>query len=175
MSPKAHRTALLAGLASLVLFAGTDVAVHAARLHFNDSSSVPVGLYRETPDGSGKYSAFCLAPAVLRSAQQAGLQLNGGSCPGDVSPVLKVLIRATRSQPLTFSDHGFSVGGTLLPNTAPKPFSGTGKALTHYPFGTYIDGFWAISSYNRDSFDSRYFGPVDQAAIRFYATPVLTR
>jgi type IV secretory pathway protease TraF len=55
----------------------------------------------------------------------------------------------------------------------PKPYSKTGQTLVHYPFGSYTSGLWAISNYNRDSYDSRYFGPVSTDAIRFYARPVL--
>lgn len=162
--------AVLAGLA----FAGTDRLIAVSGLHCNGSDSVPLGLYRETQSTARTYAAFCLSPSVLNDAKRTGLTLRSGVCPGGVAPILKPLVSASSQHPIVFHESGFLVDGISLPHTAPKAFSSSGKPLTHIPFGTYTAGLWAISTFNPDSFDSRYFGPVDPAAIRFYATPVFT-
>jgi type IV secretory pathway protease TraF len=87
---------------------------------------------------------------------------------------LKPLIYASPKQPLIYDARGFSFHGKLLPNTGAKAYSRTGVPLAHYPFGAYTNGIWAVSDFNANSYDSRYFGPVAPEAIRFYAKPLLT-
>jgi type IV secretory pathway protease TraF len=74
---------------------------------------------------------------------------------------------------ILFDAQGFTVAGERIPNTMPKALSKTGKQLTHYAFGAYKSGLWAISGHSRDSYDSRYFGPVAREDVRFYAKPLL--
>jgi len=112
---------------------------------------------------------------VLTAAKKTGLALPNGNCPGGVAPILKPHFAASPEQPISLTSEGFVIGGKLLPNTAPKPRSRTGAALTHYPFGLYTNGVWAISTFNPDSFDSRYFGPLDPKAIQFHARPLWTK
>ncbi|MGA8026194.1 MAG: hypothetical protein WB992_03555, partial [Bryobacteraceae bacterium] len=150
------------------------LGIHLSGLLMNYTDSVPVGLYRKTLNSAAPYAGFCLERVTVDSARQAGLEIVPGNCPGGVAPILKPLIYPSREQPLMLSARGFFVNGRLLANTAPKSRSRTGAALEHYAFGTYSSGVWAVSDFNRDSFDSRYFGPVAPGAIRFYATPVWT-
>jgi type IV secretory pathway protease TraF len=91
-----------------------------------------------------------------------------------LAPIMKPLIYASPGRSLTYDAHGFSFNGKLLRNTAPKPQSRIGASLEHYPFGVYTNGTWAVSDFNANSYDSRYFGPVAPDAIRFYAKPVWT-
>jgi conjugative transfer signal peptidase TraF len=154
----------------LVAIAAPLVAKHSG-LRFNDTTSLPVGLYRRTP-GPSPYVAICLTKAIVSSAIGAGLSLpSGGECPDGHRPILKKIYRATSDKPITFDAQGFRINGRLLANTAPKEKSKTGVRLQHQAFGTYRDGLWAVSDYNPDSFDSRYFGPVSEASIRYYAVP----
>jgi conjugative transfer signal peptidase TraF len=154
----------------LVAIAAPLVARHSG-LRFNNTTSLPVGLYRKA-QGPAPYVAICLPKAIIHSAIEAGLSLpSGGECPDGHRPILKKIYRATSDKPITFDAQGFRFNGRLLANTAPKEKSKTGVRLQHQAFGTYHDGLWAISDYNPDSFDSRYFGPVSQASIRFYAVP----
>ncbi len=146
------------------------IAVKHSGLRLNYTESSPVGLYRVLPDGP-RYAGICLSKEVLDTAAKAGLQLEAGECSTGKQPVLKPIYLATPEAPVTFGPDGFTVYGKLLANTAPKNISRTGAPLSHVPFGTYPSGLWAISSFNRDSFDSRYFGPVPASSIRFYAVP----
>jgi type IV secretory pathway protease TraF len=135
----------------------------------NYTDSVPVGLYRKV--GPVRYAAVCLPAYVLAIGKSAGVEIPTGDCPSGVRPLLKPLYQATPENPILFSESGFVVAGKLLANTTPKPLSKTGAKLSHIQFGSYTSGLWAISDYNRDSWDSRYFGPVPESWIRFYALP----
>jgi conjugative transfer signal peptidase TraF len=157
-----------------VLYIATDELLKAARLHINFSNSVPIGLYQEAPELSGSYAGICLPTETVKRAIQAGLAIDPGSCAGGVEPILKPLFLATEASPVRYDQDGFSIDGKLLPNTAPKSRSRTSSLLAHAPFGIYRSGLWAISDFNANSFDSRYFGPVDPATIQFHAKPVLT-
>jgi conjugative transfer signal peptidase TraF len=172
---KPRPTVLLVGVAIVIAYVGTMLLLRVAGFRLNLTDSVPVGLYRETSDTSARYVGFCLPMEPLRAAQTAGLILPLGDCPGKVAPLLKPVFRASLAHPVTLTERGFLIDGKLLPNTAPKPHSWTYAPLTHTPFGRYTAGLWAISGYNPDSYDSRYFGPLDSSAIRFHATPVLTQ
>jgi conjugative transfer signal peptidase TraF len=158
----------------VVAWIGTSLTLQAMHFRLNTSGSVPVGLYRETSDNAAAYTGFCLSLEQLRAVRRAGLELGAGECPGGVSPLLKPLVEASPMHPVTFTEHGFVIDGKLLPNTAAQSESRTHAPLSHIPFGTYTAGLWAISSYNRDSYDSRYLGPLDPSAIRFHVTPFLT-
>lgn len=173
-SPSVAKTVLVV-VAVIAAELATQAAVKASRLRLNYTDSVPVGIYREVPGAAGSFAGFCLSSAVIQRALAAGLQPVRGDCPDQSAPVLKPLFQASAAHPVSFTARGFFVTGKLVPNTAPKAHSRTGAALIHYPFGTYTSGLWAISSFNPNSFDSRYFGPVAPAAIRFYAKPVWTR
>ena len=141
-------------------------------LRFNSTDSVPVGIY-ETRAERAPYAGFCLTADTLRSALGAGLELGRGECLDGHQPILKTVYEASPDLPVVFDADGFAVGNRRIPNTRPKAFSKKGKPLAHYAFGTYTSGLWAISGYNADSFDSRYFGPVAREDLRFYAKPVL--
>jgi conjugative transfer signal peptidase TraF len=143
-----------------------------SNLILNGTDSVPVGLYKRAPNGA--YAVFCLPIGTARIAIAAGLQIPSGPCPGEIQELIKPLVRASQAHPLVYEPTGFTVDGRLLPNTAPKRTSRTGHALEHFPFGTYTSGWWPVSSFSRDSFDARYYGPISADQIRFYASPIWT-
>jgi conjugative transfer signal peptidase TraF len=162
----------------LAFAVGLPAGIQRSGLLMNYSDSVPLGLYRRMPSDSANraisYAGFCLPRATANAAIQAGLEVVQGACPAGLAPVLKPVICPSPEHPLTYDAQGFSFNGNLLPNTAPKPFSRTGARLEHFPYGAYTSGTWAVSDFNPNSYDSRYFGPVAPDAIRFYAKPVWT-
>jgi type IV secretory pathway protease TraF len=85
---------------------------------------------------------------------------------------LKRLYYASNQHPIELSERGFRVDGRPLANTAPKEKSSKGRSLNHFAFGLYTQGLWVISDYNANSFDSRYFGPIQAEEILYYAAPV---
>jgi conjugative transfer signal peptidase TraF len=148
--------------------------LRASNLRLNLSKSVPVGMYYRTTS-TARYAAICLSMEQLAPAVAAGIDLRPGECPNTgLQPILKPVYEATMDNPIKLAAEGFYVDGKLLPNTAPKKVSLAGKPLTHYDFGRYHYGYWAISDFSPDSFDSRYFGVVAPQQIAFYAKPVFT-
>ena len=164
---------LLAWGGVVALAVATPSALRHSALRFNYSDSVPVGLYQSQPQSNAPFAGICLNPNILRSAFDAGLKLEAGECPDGHQPILKTVYRATPESPIVLDSEGFTIAGVRIANTAPKATSKTGKPLTHYAFGVYRSGLWAISGHSRDSFDSRYFGPVSHENVRFYAKPLL--
>jgi conjugative transfer signal peptidase TraF len=163
-------TRLVLIIAVLTLVCGAPAALQHSTLRLNASASVPTGLYRIVPRTS-RYAAICLPEAVLATAINAGLFVARGECPDGKQPILKPIYRATANTPIVFGSDGFSIGNRALKNTAAKLRSKTGEPLSHIAYGQYTSGLWAISDYNPDSFDSRYFGPVSEAEVRYYAIP----
>jgi conjugative transfer signal peptidase TraF len=159
---------------ALVFAVAVPVEIQHSGLLMNYSDSVPIGLYRRVPASMASYGGFCLPSSTATAALRAGLDVVPGACPGGLAPVLKPLIYPSPKQPLIYDARGFSFHGKLLPNTAPKAQSRIGVALAHYAFGTYANGVWAVSDFNANSYDSRYFGPVGPEAIRFYAKRLWT-
>ena len=175
MKIPSKRTIGLAIAAILLAEVATRAGMKATGLHLNYTASVPVGLYREAPKGEAQYAGICLPESVITDALHAGLDTVPGDCPEGVAPILKPVVEASGAHPIIYSELGFEIGGSLVANTAPKPYSHTGRPLAHYPFGTYTQGLWAISEFNANSFDSRYFGPLPDGAVRFYVKPVLVK
>jgi conjugative transfer signal peptidase TraF len=161
------------GLSLAVLL---PLAVHSSNLRWNRTDSVPTGLYRivDLSRAPGtQYAGLCLPESMLDEARRTGITLPAGECPTGVAPLLKPLYEATPQTPVVFTERGFKIHGRLLRNTAPKSFSSKGRPLEHIPFGVYTAGTWAISDWNADSFDSRYFGPIPESSIRFHLVPFL--
>jgi conjugative transfer signal peptidase TraF len=165
-------------IGALAFAVGLPAGIQRSGLLMNYSDSVPLGLYRRVPATSKNravpYAGFCLPGATANAAIHAGLEAVPGACPGGLAPVLKTVICPSPEHPLVYDARGFSLNGKLLPNTGPKARSRTGVQLEHYAFGAYTSGTWAVSDFNPNSYDSRYFGPVAPDAIRFYAKPVWT-
>jgi conjugative transfer signal peptidase TraF len=159
--------------AALVMIVGFQLAALAGAylVKVNVSRSIPLGLYRRA--AGGHYAAFCLTRDEAQWALSAGLETLSGDCPGRIIALLKPLVYPTPEHPLVLTASGFFLNGKLLPNTAPKAKSKTGKPLGHYPFGVYTSGIWPVSTYNRDSLDARYYGPISSDQIRFHAKPLL--
>ena len=163
----------------VIVWALPIAAVFALVWHFlpitmNWSPSVPLGIYWLTADANAPYLTFCMSRNVLTEAMAHGYEPLHGSCPGGTSWVLKPNLE--RAHEVTFSRAGFVIDGHSLPNTAPLARDRFGRALPHYPFGTYLVSrkeVWVVSSYNRRSYDSRYFGPVSRSSVVSYARPLL--
>ena len=165
------RSLLWGGFVALAI--GVPSALRHSNLRFNTTDSVPIGLYLSQSQPGVPFVGICLDANTLRSAMAAGLELGHGECPDGHEAILKTVYRATPESPIVLDSNGFTIAGVPTANTTPKAFSKTGKPLTHYAFGRYTSGLWAISGHSRDSYDSRYFGPVVREDVRFYAKPLL--
>lgn len=164
-------TILTAGLLSAVLLV---VLLWAAGLRYNESASIPVGLYLARPAGS--VVLFCPEGQVSQLSVERGYRpvRTGAMCPDGAEPLGKPLA-AQRNDRVDVMPEGVYVNGVLLPNSQPQAVDSLGRPMpriwpAHYVVGP--DEAWVVSSYNARSFDSRYFGPVKVSAIRAHLEPL---
>jgi conjugative transfer signal peptidase TraF len=164
----------LAITAALVLVGSFQICGFVG-VRFNTSPSLPVGVYITTTDSGADLVEFCPAEPFASLAVTRGYR-DAGICGDGAAPLLKP-VAASSGDVVELSAAGLSVNGILLPNTAPLLRDTKGRPLKAWPFGRYVvlpDTVWVASSYNPRSFDSRYFGPLSIAAIRYRLKPFLT-
>ena len=166
-------------LLMLTFGAGTLVVAVAAAwagLRFNDSPSMPTGLYvRTSSESNASLVVFCPSAPFARLSVERGYR-SRGNCPDGAEPLAKP-IAARPADVVELSAKGMVVNGQLLANTAPLATDTAGRPLAHWPFGRYVvapSTLWVASSYNPRSFDSRYFGPVKASQVREHVRPLLT-
>ena len=126
------------------------------------SNSLPPGLYRIVPAGKGSDLLICPTGVAEKVSIEREYRIKSFGCGDGYAPLLKP-IAARAGDTVTLSEAGVTVNGKLLPNSKQYPKDGIGRPMPLAPFGTYTVNpgtVWVISSYNRFSFDSRYFGPV---------------
>ena len=127
------------------------------------SNSLPPGLYRIVPAGKGSDLLICPTGVAEKVSIEREYRIKSFGCGDGYAPLLKP-IAARAGDTVTLSQAGVAVNGKLLQNSKQYPMDGIGRPMPMVPFGTYavLPGtVWVISSYNRFSFDSRYFGPVN--------------
>jgi conjugative transfer signal peptidase TraF len=154
---------------------GTLQTFDLAGLRINTSPSLPVGLYLTTSDPAANLVEFCPNPVFGKLALDRGYR-SAGSCRDGGAPLLKPVV-AKSGDVVEISETGLSVNGRAIPNTAPMAADIKGRLLASWPLGRYVvarGDVWTASSFNRRSFDSRYFGPVPMAAIRDRVRPLVT-
>jgi conjugative transfer signal peptidase TraF len=166
------RNKTLLGLGLVLGFFGAFCGFGHYHLIFNSSPSIPLGFYLRTADNGAPYAWVCLNGEAEEEAKRHGLVFHG-ACPDGSFPLLKPVCPA--NEWIAFDAAGFRARGRVIPHTQPKATGLDGIPLHHYPFGTYApegNRVWLISSM-QDSFDSRYFGPVERTQILSYARPFL--
>ena len=144
-------------------------------LRINTSPSLPMGLYIITADAGADLVEFCPMEPFATLSIVRGYR-DPGACSDGAAPLLKPVI-ASAGDVVEVSARGISVNGALLPNTAPLTRDTKGRHLEAWPSGRYVvdpGTIWVASSYHPRSFDSRYFGPLSTAAIRYRLKPFLT-
>src|SRR5580658_449716 len=149
---------------------GTFVLFHVADLRLNTSASLPVGLYIVSPNGT--FVEFCPDDQGLSARRHYRAR---GACPDGAEPLLKPVVGHPADE-VVFSPAGIAVNGKLLPHTAPLDHDSEGRPLKHWPFGRYTTApgtLWVASSYNARSYDSRYFGPIRESAVRAILRPLI--
>jgi conjugative transfer signal peptidase TraF len=127
------------------------------------SNSLPPGLYRIVPARNGSDLLICPTGVAEKVSIEREYRVKSLGCGDGYAPLLKP-IAARAGDTVTLSEAGVAVNGKLLQNSKQYSKDGIGRPMPLVPLGTYavVPGtVWVISSYNRFSFDSRYFGPVN--------------
>jgi conjugative transfer signal peptidase TraF len=138
------------------------------------SNSLPSGLYRIVPAYSGSDLLICPTGVAEKVSIERQYRAKSFGCGDGYAPLLKP-IAAWAGDTVTVNEGGVAVNGMLLANSKQYPKDGIGRPMPLIPFGTYSvppGTVWVISSYNRFSFDSRYFGPIRLDEKVKYAKPL---
>jgi conjugative transfer signal peptidase TraF len=178
MTAKAARTFALRAWLGIGLFAALVFCAHAAGVRINESSSLPIGLWRVSAAGRALRKAdivsFCPPDTpVFRKAWRRGY-IGTGLCEGAYEPLLKP-VAAIAGDRVSRTDDGISINGRLIANSKSLDRDGLGRTLPTPEAHDVIVAkgeVWVISSYNPLSFDSRYFGPVSISSIKGLAHPL---
>ena len=156
------------------LLFGFFVVLGLAGVRMNTTPSLPVGIYLETGPESPLIE-FCPSGESAAIASRRGYRTSG-DCPDGASALLKPIV-AKAGDAVELTAEGIYVNNQLVRNTAPLAVDTDHRPLEHFPFGRYVvadEDVWVASSYNKRSFDSRYYGPVSKRAIRAHLRPLLT-
>ncbi len=157
-------------------FSALIVACGAAGFRWNITDSIPRGLWLVEPMHNlstkrGTLVAICPPASFIVRAVAASGMLPGGDCPiSGVAPLLKPVAAIQGDSVRLQNGFPATVNGVAIANTTAKP------GLPAWPDGEYIvqpGQVWLFSSYSPNSFDSRYFGPVELAYVRGQAVPLL--
>jgi conjugative transfer signal peptidase TraF len=137
------------------------------------ANSLAPGFYRIVQPGNGSDLLICPTGIAEKVSIEREYRVKSFGCGDGYAPLLKP-IAARAGDTVTVSEAGVAVNGKLLPNSKQYPRDGIGRPMPLIPLGTYavLPGtVWVISSYNRFSFDSRYFGAIHLDERVQYAKP----
>ena len=133
-------------------------------LHYNASPSLPRGFYSPTfPDTivRGDLLRVCLPEANAPLALERRY-VSPGRCPGRTEPLAKMLV-GMPGDTVHVDSAGVRIGATLQIHAPAAAMDSRGRPVAALR-GTYVmptGQCFVLSTYVPQSYDSRYFGPVD--------------
>jgi conjugative transfer signal peptidase TraF len=166
-----HSGAIAAGVALVSVV----TISHVFGLRVNATSSLPIGLYRTTSSKTARLVEFCPVEPFASLSAERGYR-RSGDCPDGAEPLMKPIVAAV-GDTIEITPTGVAVNHRILPNSIAGSIDSKNRPLTPYPLGTYRvkpGTVWVISSFNRRSFDSRYFGPISISTIRNHLQPLIS-
>ena len=149
------------------------------RINLTDSE--PIGLWKLEPrQGAivpGQQISICPSDAAVFQLARSRGYVPSGKCSGDYAPLFKTVV-AVPGDRVTISATGLSVNGTHIINSAPLTKDRKGSPMPSLRYDHYQvapDSLWLVSSFNSQSFDSRYFGPLPIRLVEGTLQPMLVR
>lgn len=173
---KAGKKWLAASLVGLAAIAGSIWGGTKAGYIVNTTISAPTGLWRVTATDTrqierGTLVSVCPPPLKVVEIMRKRGYLKAGRCDRiKTIPLLKPVAAVAGDIVTVEPGKVVQVNGRPVANTT------TMAGVPAYPAGEYrirAGEVWLLSSYDRQSFDSRYFGPVSVRNILGEARPVL--
>lgn len=152
-------------------------AASAAGLRINTSPSVPRGIYWLTSDrlpARGGYVAVCPPPAPVFDRARARGYLGPGRCEGNYAEMIKVLA-AGPGDLVRIDADGVRVGERAWPSSSPARVDAAGRGMPRPPMlETTLESTVVVMSEDCElGFDSRYFGPLPNSAVKATAIRLL--
>ena len=162
-------------LAPPVTLASGIVLLGLLGFRFNLSPSLPVGVYRVTPEPPvpGSVVHACLPHDVAEFARARGY-LGPGACAGNTRPIGKVVLAAA-GDVVTVSREALQVNAVPVPDSRTASEDSRGRPLPHHGWGEHRlgpDELWLFSLSHQNAYDSRYFGPVRMSDVISVLQPV---
>lgn len=178
MARKWHLTPIqkraLPVLALILVPAIVAGAGYLSGLRWAKTPSLPPGLYRLTSNPSDPLISFCPTGQSSKESSERHYREEAWTCPDHHAPLLKPVV-ARVGDTVAVTNEGISVDGTYLRNSRAYALDGQKLPMHVWPNGTYTvqpGTVWVISSYNKASYDSRYYGPIRTESILHYGHPV---
>ena len=145
-------------------------------LHHNVSGSLPVVWDWASVTytvSRGDLVELCPPEAIAGMATERDY-VEHGPCPGGTVPFLK-LVAAVGGDRVDIDARGVSVNGRLLPNSIGHRMDKHGRRLPVQPYGMQIVPHGDVWLYGTDewSLDSKQFGPVPAASVRYHVRPLI--
>jgi conjugative transfer signal peptidase TraF len=143
---------------------------------FNGSASAPPGLYRRVSRSFevGDLVAACLPEELAVLARERGY-VGHGACPGEARPVLK-RVAATGGAWVRLIGDRIQIDGEPVRSSSLRTLDREGRPLPiriSYPFRVPAGGVLLLNPHP-DSFDGRYFGPIERSAVLGAYRPLWT-
>lgn len=166
-------------VAGVIVAAG--VLANALGLRINFTPSMPVGIYwaqvRSTqPLQRGALVLFCPPATPAFQIALARGYIAPGSCPHHSQALLKP-VAAVAGDTVTLTPRGVQVNQSWLSQSPVFSKDSAGRPLPHPPFRRYTvrsGEVWLLSTHSLKSYDSRYFGPIDETQLTTTVTPLWT-
>ena len=155
-------------------------ALVSGKMILNVTPSYPLGLYGTKPahnlqDFKNQLVLICsdLSNPIIKLADQYKILPPGQSCPeSELAPLLKRLVGVPGDQ-VAITNQGITINGHKIENSKIK-YKFFEQMIHPGVYTLKSNEYWVMSSYNADSFDSRYFGPVKRQQIIRRVYPLLT-
>lgn len=146
---------------------------YAAGYRVNLTSSFPLGIWQADAGliRKGDYVLFCPPEdnEAVNFARQAGY-FAIGVCHGYM-PLLKKVVALAGD--MVIIDHDVAVNGEHVSNSALLTVDSAGRTLPAAKTGVVPDGqFLPMSDFSGRSFDGRYFGTINLAAVEYRMIPL---
>jgi conjugative transfer signal peptidase TraF len=143
----------------------------------NTDSAAPEGVYRVVVHEieRGELVAACLPIPIAQQGLARGY-LRTGACLGNAEPVGKI-VGALPGDIVEIEPGWVVVNGARFARSKVAPHDSAGRPLSHVVWGSHRVGagqVWLFGFNDRQSWDSRYFGPIPLANVRGEIKPVVT-
>jgi conjugative transfer signal peptidase TraF len=150
-----------------------------AGFRINITKSLPRGLYLIVDEPIQKGTVVLVCPPdnpVIETGRERGYLGYSADCPGRYQHLIK-RVSGTPGAVISKSIEGdLMIGGQVIPGSVALAADANGRPLTAYfqaPVMLKAEQFLIMGD-TANSFDGRYFGPVDRKAIRAVMRPVFT-
>ena len=168
-------TAARAVAAASITFVGVVWCAYGVGVRVVVTPSAPRGVYRVVSGDLTRDSliVFCL-PSSLASLGRTRGYLPHGHCEGQVLPLLKPVV-GLPGDIVEVSEQGIRVNGVRYSGSSRAETDTPGRTLPAIAAGRYLvhaGEVWVLSTYAPNSWDSRYYGPVNVEQVLGVAHPL---